>query len=558
MLRQLPLFLPVRAFVLFLLFSLCPCLATAQADTYNQPAASASTQAIHPSSIYRWDNVLDADPSTCWGVYRGDTSGQWVEVDIGRELHLSRMGIVTGCSGKRSAGLCARPKKIVIHAAGRSIPALLKDSPEKQYVRLGLRARRVRVEVLDTYPLAGNPQAPLTCVADLEFVRQGGVRYEYRQPEPQDPNTVKTAEGLVLTASSKLFSAEGDRYGPGSLMDGDRATPWAEGSEDHGPGEWVQVTFPSSVVLDSMTVLNGYQDDRAYRRHNRVKVLDLEFSDGTTRQVNLADEKAPQTVELGSVRTRYVRLIVREVYFANPLRHHGDTAIGELQFTYADQEEDNPDAETTGSTESTAPAVTVSQASVPASPGQRAGTEQTEAPSRPQAGKTASVHSPEHPAEAGDTDQKEQSSAKEATGRAMADDDAQQAPRDEAPEARESVSAFMMPVREYYRRLLTLDESFPELFSSDNYDQELFTFEHFKAIQRQLGTEKKLKNAVVDLSGLRFRPRSLGRNRARVEVSGSYAVYAGTAFVEQAEDSLFTLVWEKGGWKIEDKEDFGD
>lgn len=559
--------------LLVALTMLAPAAQQAHAAEVSLPdlSAKASTQAIHPSAIYRWDNVLDGDPATCWGVYRSQAVGQWIETELGRLVGVRRLGISTGCSGRRSSDLCARPKKVLVHAGGQSFSALLKDDPQPQFVDLNVETDTVRVEILDVYPLNGSADSPLVCVSDLEFVLDGGVRYVYRAaPGPSGPNEVRLDSGMVLTASSRLFSAAGAGYGPDMLVDGNPATPWAEGKEDEGAGSWATITFPATATLDSLTVYNGFQERRAFLKHNRVKVLELEFSDGTTRRETLADTRKPQVIELGGQETRFVRLTVREVYWANPVRHHGDTGIGEVVFGFApggdplekyakqlaaEEAETAADGGAEGERGSARGGATAQgPTNDEPQPGSAATQDRAAAPLTPQGTTTQSGDSGEMPQTAAVSDKK-QSARPEAEHNVQAEQETQERSAGRQP-VDTRTAAFLKPVREYYRKLLTLDETFPELFSSLNYDRELFTFEHFKAIQRQLGTEQKLKNAVVDLSGLRFRPRSLTRDRARVAVQGVYSVYAGSAFVEQPEDSIFTLVWEKNHWKIEDKEDF--
>jgi hypothetical protein len=110
-------------------------------------------------------------------------------------------------------------------------------------------------------------------------------------------------------------------------------------------------------------------------------------------------------------------------------------------------------------------------------------------------------------------------------------------------------------VRQYYLRLNTLDETFPDLMASEVYDQELFSFLYFQEIQNQLGTAEKLRASRVDLAGLRIEPEDLKDATGRVHAQGEYVVATPGQKLLLEENARFSLVRERGRWKILEKTD---
>lgn len=105
-------------------------------------------------------------------------------------------------------------------------------------------------------------------------------------------------------------------------------------------------------------------------------------------------------------------------------------------------------------------------------------------------------------------------------------------------------------LRQYYVRLTTMADNYPQLFAEDVRDRNDFRFEVFKSVQMQHGTYKILRKAQVDASGLGFEVvREEGRY-AEVRVFGGYRVQAGDIDKIMEEDSKFVVVKGDDGWKI--------
>ncbi len=134
-----------------------------------------------------------------------------------------------------------------------------------------------------------------------------------------------------VTASSFTFSTGPNSYQPGNAIDGDRATGWQV--SDRGVGQWIRLLFEEEVVLDRIGVVPGYDKvvaDRFGDRwplNNRVSDVQISWEGGSVLH-HFADDRSVQWVNLGSVRTRWVRIEITGTY---PGSRWNDTVISEIE-----------------------------------------------------------------------------------------------------------------------------------------------------------------------------------------------------------------------------------
>jgi hypothetical protein len=151
-------------------------------------------------------------------------------------------------------------------------------------------------------------------VAGQTCVRHGGADYCASSVlKPQIDNSGRTAT-----------------YGPEQLLDGKLDTAWVEGKSGNGEGEWVVVDFGAPRQISALQIYNGYHKNvDLFRKNNRVRDLEIVFSDGKTRLATLADRDGPQTVAVdGNIIAAWVQIKIRSVYEGT---RYKDTAITELR-----------------------------------------------------------------------------------------------------------------------------------------------------------------------------------------------------------------------------------
>ncbi|TKH45758.1 hypothetical protein C1I60_04695 [Paenibacillus terrae] len=90
-----------------------------------------------------------------------------------------------------------------------------------------------------------------------------------------------------IKASSTLPSKGMQTYDAKNLVDGDTSTAWCEGVKGNGEGETILLNLGSSQKVKGIELINGYaKSEKSYRENNRVQKLKLQFSDGSSLEMN--------------------------------------------------------------------------------------------------------------------------------------------------------------------------------------------------------------------------------------------------------------------------------
>lgn len=135
----------------------------------------------------------------------------------------------------------------------------------------------------------------------------------------------------LVEASSTLEPGEGVNYAPKQLVDSKQSTIWVEGAKDSsGVGTTVTMTLAGPQTLAAFRIWNGNWYNQAnWQRHNRVKDLEVTFSDGSKEVFTLADEKIPELVTFKKpVTTDSIRLRIKSIHRGSAFN---DTVISEIQ-----------------------------------------------------------------------------------------------------------------------------------------------------------------------------------------------------------------------------------
>lgn len=140
------------------------------------------------------------------------------------------------------------------------------------------------------------------------------------------PVTVKDVK-----ASSTAPESMGVTFSASNSIDGKVGTAFCEGEAAAGLGEWVEYKFDSEITLSRIELYNGNWYSRDFfERHNRLKVVQVKFSNNTTERWELVDKMEKQVLTLKApVKTRSVRFVFKEVY---PGTTFNDTYISEMRF----------------------------------------------------------------------------------------------------------------------------------------------------------------------------------------------------------------------------------
>src|ERR1043166_7024384 len=136
---------------------------------------------------------------------------------------------------------------------------------------------------------------------------------------------------IPASSSSVRLAVQANTYYPSNAIDGKRSTAWIEGVDGVGIGEWIQFDFDHEITVHRILIQPGYFKSPAiWSQNNRLATVTARFSDGTSRQLNFEDIMQSQKVDVGSIKTRWVRLVIESVYYGSD----PDTAISEVAFEW--------------------------------------------------------------------------------------------------------------------------------------------------------------------------------------------------------------------------------
>lgn len=143
------------------------------------------------------------------------------------------------------------------------------------------------------------------------------------------PNT--TPLKITASASSMRLAVQANTYYAANAIDGKRSTAWIEGAEGAGIGEWIRFDFDREITLHRILWQPGYFKSPAiWNQNNRLARVSAEFSDGTWREFNFVDRMESQKVDVGTIRTRYVKFVITAVHYGTD----PDTALSEIAFEW--------------------------------------------------------------------------------------------------------------------------------------------------------------------------------------------------------------------------------
>lgn len=137
------------------------------------------------------------------------------------------------------------------------------------------------------------------------------------------------------SASSALPSDGLGSYHEWSVIDGRLESPWCEGADGSGVGEWILLEFDAPIEVIQINVANGFDyNEEIFEKNNRVKKATFVFSNGERIEWVFEDHvRGSQSVLLArapgpNIMTNSVKVLIEEVYAGTI---YDDTCIAELQ-----------------------------------------------------------------------------------------------------------------------------------------------------------------------------------------------------------------------------------
>jgi hypothetical protein len=145
--------------------------------------------------------------------------------------------------------------------------------------------------------------------------------------EPNNTTPLK----ITASASSVRLAVQSNTYYAANAIDGKRSTAWIEGVDGPGLGEWIRFDFDREINVHRILIQPGYfKSQSIWADNNRLATITAQFSDGSSRDLNFSDSMTSQKVDIGSVKTRWVKFVIKSVYYGTD----PDTALSEVAFEW--------------------------------------------------------------------------------------------------------------------------------------------------------------------------------------------------------------------------------
>jgi len=145
-----------------------------------------------------------------------------------------------------------------------------------------------------------------------------------------NPQTGKPLQ-ITASASSTRLAVQANTYYESNAIDGKRSTAWIEGVDGPGIGEWIRFDFDREINLHRILIQPGYfKSDYFWAQNNRLATVTAQFSDGSSRELSFPDRMESQKIDVGAIRTKWVRLTIKSVYYGTD----PDTALSEIAFEW--------------------------------------------------------------------------------------------------------------------------------------------------------------------------------------------------------------------------------
>jgi hypothetical protein len=151
-----------------------------------------------------------------------------------------------------------------------------------------------------------------------------------------DPEGGKTILIQDISASSYLCGDGKNEYIPKKAFDSKYDTAWCEGVKGSGLSEWIKFdfaesdSFGSTINVYRILIINGLAASKElYFANNRVKKLEVEFSEGEKRVIELRDGVLDYQSFVFHIKAKWAKLTILEVYKGTK---YDDTCISEIDF----------------------------------------------------------------------------------------------------------------------------------------------------------------------------------------------------------------------------------
>ena len=189
------------------------------------------------------------------------------------------------------------------------------------------------IDFLDFMEEIGNPEV----INFLEKNRYNGLTVDCCELDLDNIIAeLKKNEGLIqrhhieATSSSTLIDKNNKfLYDIDNVFDNNDNTAWVEGTEGNGVGEWIQFDFDKEYKVARVDIISGYSKTKSiFKANNRIKKLEVLFSDGSQIILNLKDTMDLQQIKIEPYVTKSIKFIIKDIYKGSG---YEDACISEMK-----------------------------------------------------------------------------------------------------------------------------------------------------------------------------------------------------------------------------------
>lgn len=135
------------------------------------------------------------------------------------------------------------------------------------------------------------------------------------------------------TKASSWLKLDEFEYPAWAVRNGNPGDAWAEAVDGPGIGQWLDIPFGETREVRQLRVLTGYQKSATlYRKYNRPSRLRIDYSNGTSQEIALADEMGLQFFEADATADS-AKVTILDVYKGTNERD--ETYLSEITFAEA-------------------------------------------------------------------------------------------------------------------------------------------------------------------------------------------------------------------------------
>ena len=206
------------------------------------------------------------------------------------------------------------------------------DSPAFKYIVIALLALIAGGGIMAWLNLRTKEAVPANEPSAKASPQASPVSTPGAAGSPPNP-TARPSLEITATASSSRSPVSGISYQPENVLDQSIATAWIEGASGPGLGEWIRCDFPQEVKLNRIIITPGYfKTPELWKQNNRLAAASFYFSDGSSQRFTFPDRMVERRLEVGGVRTRWVRMVIDDYYLGTV--DVEDTPISSLAFVW--------------------------------------------------------------------------------------------------------------------------------------------------------------------------------------------------------------------------------